>query len=133
MEMYRRVFICLDPLRTALKHVLTYQSPLQIWQYGIVYEENPHDIPYIPSIPSVFERSNPSFCCLNPHIFCCSDRSISRNALNFWPMWSHFEDHSFFRDVCHTCITEHVATPAQDAFMPGTDCQQVYVIQSGAT
>lgn len=53
------------------------------------------------------------------------------NALNFWPMWSHFEDQSFFRDVCHTCITEHVATPAQDAFMPGTDCQQVYVIQSG--
>ena len=47
-------------------------------------------------------------------------------------MWSHFEDHSFFRDVCHTCISEHVATPAQDAFMPGTDCQQVYVIQSGA-
>jgi len=47
-------------------------------------------------------------------------------------MWSHFEDQSFFRDVCHTCITEHVATPAQDAFMPGTDCQQVYVIQSGA-
>ena len=48
-------------------------------------------------------------------------------------MWSHFEDQSFFRDVCHSCITEHVATPAQDAFMPGTDCQQVYVIQSGET
>lgn len=47
------------------------------------------------------------------------------NALNFWPMWSYFEDQSFFRDVCHSCITEHVATPAQDAFMPGTDCQQV--------
>ncbi|CAK9039765.1 cGMP-gated cation channel alpha-1 (Cyclic nucleotide-gated cation channel 1) (Cyclic nucleotide-gated channel alpha-1) (CNG channel alpha-1) (CNG-1) (CNG1) (Cyclic nucleotide-gated channel [Durusdinium trenchii] len=55
----------------------------------------------------------------------------SVNALGFWPMWSHFEDQNFFRDVCHIAIKEHVVTPGQDAFMPGTDCQEVYVIQSG--
>ena len=53
------------------------------------------------------------------------------NAVGFWPMWSHFEDQHFFRDLCHGAIREHVSTPAQDAFMPGTDCQEVYVIQSG--
>lgn len=57
--------------------------------------------------------------------------SSSVNALNFWPMWCHFEDQNFFREVCHSAIVEHVCTPAQDAFMPGTDCQEVYIIQAG--
>ena len=53
-------------------------------------------------------------------------------ALGFWPMWSHSEDQNFFRNLCHHAMTEHAATPAQDAFMPGTDCKEVYVIESGS-
>ncbi|CAJ1385449.1 unnamed protein product [Effrenium voratum] len=52
-------------------------------------------------------------------------------ALGFWPEWNYMEDAFFYRQLCHHAVVEHVAKRGQDAFMPATPCNEVYVIQSG--
>ncbi|CAE7456056.1 unnamed protein product [Symbiodinium sp. CCMP2456] len=53
-------------------------------------------------------------------------------TLSIWRYWKHDDDELFFRQVCHLAMVEHIATPGQDAFMPGTECTQVYIIENGS-
>ena len=53
-------------------------------------------------------------------------------SLSIWRYWKHDDDELFFRQVCHLAMVEHIATPGQDAFMPGTECTQVYIIENGS-
>ena len=41
------------------------------------------------------------------------------------------EDILIHRQICHFAMVEHVATPGNDAFMPGTDCTEVYILEQG--
>ena len=51
-------------------------------------------------------------------------------VLGFWPTAE--PDHQYFySNLCHTCISEDVCTQQQDVFMPGTDCKNVLVIETG--
>jgi len=54
-------------------------------------------------------------------------------SLHCWRGWKKLDDdEDFCRQVCHFAMAEHVATPGQDAFMPGTECSEVYVIEAGS-
>lgn len=53
-------------------------------------------------------------------------------CLGIWPEWSLEEDDYFFKSLCHYALAEHACAPGQDAFMPGTDCNEVYIIESGS-
>ncbi|OLP90285.1 Potassium channel AKT1 [Symbiodinium microadriaticum] len=54
-------------------------------------------------------------------------------SLHCWRGWKKLDDdEDFIRQVCHFAMAEHVATPGQDAFMPGTECSEVYVIEAGS-
>lgn len=52
--------------------------------------------------------------------------------LGCWPSWRNEGQRPFFRNLCHQAMSEHVSTPGQDFFLPGADCQRVYVLQSGS-
>ncbi|CAE7292067.1 Kcnh7 [Symbiodinium sp. CCMP2592] len=52
--------------------------------------------------------------------------------LGCWPSWRNEGQRPFFRNLCHRAMSEHVSTPGQDFFLPGADCQRVYVLQSGS-
>ena len=41
------------------------------------------------------------------------------------------EDLLIHRQLCHLAIVEHVASPGEDAFMPGSECTEVYVLEQG--
>lgn len=52
-------------------------------------------------------------------------------SLNIWP--SSTKDNEYFlATICHHAMQEHSAVPGQDVFLPGTDCHDVYVIESGS-
>ncbi|OLQ05832.1 Potassium/sodium hyperpolarization-activated cyclic nucleotide-gated channel 2 [Symbiodinium microadriaticum] len=53
-------------------------------------------------------------------------------SMNIWPTWSHTEDYFFFRNLCHNALLEHVCVSGEDAFMPTTQCDEVYVLQFGS-
>ncbi|CAE7421219.1 per1 [Symbiodinium pilosum] len=53
-------------------------------------------------------------------------------SLRIWRYWKNEDDEPFFWQVCHLAMCEHIATPGQDAFMPGTECGQVYIIEAGS-
>lgn len=51
---------------------------------------------------------------------------------HFWPERQLQEDEQFFiRLLCHQCLSEAAAAPGQDVFLPGNDCAQAYVMQTG--
>ncbi|CAK9006735.1 Potassium/sodium hyperpolarization-activated cyclic nucleotide-gated channel 2 (Brain cyclic nucleotide-gated channel 2) (BCNG-2) [Durusdinium trenchii] len=54
----------------------------------------------------------------------------SLQNLNIWPPTTE-DDQYFFTTVCHHAMEEHSAIPGQDVFLPGTDCHDVYIIESG--
>ena len=41
------------------------------------------------------------------------------------------EDLLIHRQICHLAMVEHVASPGNDAFMPGTECTEVYLLDQG--
>eukprot|EP00435_Cladocopium_sp_Y103_P049961 s280_g15.t1 len=52
-------------------------------------------------------------------------------SLNIWP--SSTKDNEYFlATICHHAMQDHSAVPGQDVFLPGTDCHDVYVIESGS-
>ncbi|CAE7202525.1 unnamed protein product [Symbiodinium natans] len=53
--------------------------------------------------------------------------------LPFWPSWSEGQstDRFFFSSLCHHAVSECVLMPGEDAFMPGTSCEHVYIVESG--
>ncbi|CAE7210229.1 CNGA1 [Symbiodinium pilosum] len=53
-------------------------------------------------------------------------------SLGFWRHWRHPDDEAFCRQVCHLAMQEHVATPGADAFTPGQECEEVYIIEAGS-
>ncbi|CAJ1402802.1 unnamed protein product [Effrenium voratum] len=55
----------------------------------------------------------------------------SLRRLAIWPSWKSAEDVHFFRSLCHEAMREHPAKPMQDAFMPGTNCEEVYIVEHG--
>ncbi|CAE7258640.1 unnamed protein product, partial [Symbiodinium pilosum] len=55
----------------------------------------------------------------------------SMTSLCIWRHWSHEDDILIHRQICHFAMVEHVATPGNDAFMPGTDCTEVYILEQG--
>ncbi|CAE7240515.1 unnamed protein product, partial [Symbiodinium sp. KB8] len=56
----------------------------------------------------------------------------SLTKLGIWPKWGHKEDAQFLLTVCHHGMKEHVSMLGQDVFMPGRDCREVYIIDSGS-
>mmetsp|Transcript_72107 Transcript_72107/g.168763 ORF Transcript_72107/g.168763 Transcript_72107/m.168763 type:complete len:443 (-) Transcript_72107:89-1417(-) len=54
-------------------------------------------------------------------------------SLNIWPSWveSRSQDQLFFVNLCNSAVHEAVATPGEDAFLPGTACDCLYVLESG--
>eukprot|EP00438_Fugacium_kawagutii_P029794 Skav227167 [mRNA] locus=scaffold502:389341:402626:- [translate_table: standard] len=55
----------------------------------------------------------------------------SLQSMRIWPR-SFFEDHGYFySNVCHRVMSEGLASPGQDIFLPGTDCKDVYLLESG--
>ena len=51
---------------------------------------------------------------------------------HFWPDRQLQEEEQFFiRLLCHQSMREAAAAPGQDIFLPGDDCSQAYVIQTG--
>lgn len=56
----------------------------------------------------------------------------SLTKLGIWPKWGHQEDAQFLLTVCHHGMKEHVSMLGQDVFMPGRDCREVYIIDSGS-
>ncbi|CAE7159996.1 unnamed protein product, partial [Symbiodinium pilosum] len=62
-------------------------------------------------------------------------REMFLNSLakvGIWPKWSHKEDTQFLLTVCHHGMKEHVSMLGQDVFMPGRDCLEVYILDSGS-
>eukprot|EP00439_Symbiodinium_sp_Y106_P078391 s1051_g17.t1 len=53
--------------------------------------------------------------------------------LPFWPSWTECRtvDSFFFNSLCHQAVGEHVLMPGEDAFMPGTFCEQAYIVENG--
>jgi len=51
-------------------------------------------------------------------------------SLNIWP--SRKDIGGLLATICHHAMQEHSAVPGQDVFLPGTDCHDVYVIESGS-
>jgi len=52
-------------------------------------------------------------------------------SLRIWDHWSHEDDLLIHRQICHLAMVEHVASPGNDAFMPGTECTEVYLLDQG--
>mmetsp|Transcript_40887 Transcript_40887/g.94954 ORF Transcript_40887/g.94954 Transcript_40887/m.94954 type:complete len:761 (-) Transcript_40887:89-2371(-) len=53
--------------------------------------------------------------------------------LGCWPPNTNVDEYRvYFRNLCHRGMSEVVATPAQDIFLPGVDCKKVYQLQSGS-
>lgn len=53
-------------------------------------------------------------------------------SLGIWPTVDVPENHFFYSHLCHSAMSEHIATPTQDAYIPGTDCPHVYIIDAGS-
>lgn len=56
----------------------------------------------------------------------------SLHGLGIWPTVDVPENHFFYSHLCHSAMSEHIATPTQDAYIPGTDCPHVYIIDAGS-
>ena len=56
----------------------------------------------------------------------------SLTSLCIWKRWRHEEDLLIHRQICHLAMVEHIASPGNDAFMPGTECTQVYLLDQGS-
>lgn len=49
----------------------------------------------------------------------------------FWPDRMKEEDQFLIRLICHEAMEEAAAPPGQDVFLPGSDCAQAYIMQTG--
>ena len=56
----------------------------------------------------------------------------SLTSLCIWKRWRHEDDLLIHRQICHLAMVEHIASPGNDAFMPGTECTQVYLLDQGS-
>ncbi|CAJ1452607.1 unnamed protein product [Effrenium voratum] len=54
----------------------------------------------------------------------------SLHCLKIWPSDAPQHEY-FFSTLCHNAMQEHSVTPGQDAFMQGTECKHVYIIEAG--
>ncbi|CAK9006737.1 Cyclic nucleotide-gated cation channel subunit A (Cyclic nucleotide-gated ion channel subunit A) (CNG channel) [Durusdinium trenchii] len=52
-------------------------------------------------------------------------------SLKIWPRGDIDDIQYIYSNVCHRAMVEGYASPGQDVFMPGTDCRDVYILESG--
>lgn len=52
-------------------------------------------------------------------------------SMKIWPKTKMLDVEYFYSKVCHLAISEGLAKPGQDVFMPGTDCKDAYLLESG--
>lgn len=52
-------------------------------------------------------------------------------SMKIWPHSGIDDADFFYSNMCHRVLCEGLASPGQDVFLPGTDCKDVYLLESG--
>ncbi|CAJ1342687.1 unnamed protein product [Effrenium voratum] len=52
--------------------------------------------------------------------------------LGFWPPRARSQEAQLLRRICHDAMSERVVKPGEDMFIPGTDCNSAYIMESGS-